>query len=114
MDRASPLEIVVRRYREGRSDIFFPEGGEGLIIRLMDEGEVCMRDLEASQKPIVPGSEIDIRIGYKGGRKSKGREGIGVGLGGIRHTMDRRLVCQQNQYLVVKVLREEPLLRFSL
>ena len=43
-----------------------------------------------------------------------GGEGVWIGLGRIRHTMDRRLVCQQNQYLVIKVLRENPLLRFSL
>ena len=43
-----------------------------------------------------------------------GGKGVWVSLRGIRHTVDRRLVCQQNQYLVVKVLRENPLLRLSL
>ena len=54
-----------------------------------------MGDLETSQKSIVPSCEIYIRVGYKGGGESKGRKGVGVALGRIRHTMDRHLVCQQ-------------------
>ena len=38
MDRASPLKIVIGCYREGGSDISFPEGGKGSIVRLVDEG----------------------------------------------------------------------------
>ena len=48
-----------------------------------------MGDLETSQKPIVPSGKIYIRVGYKGSGESIGRKGIGVSLGGIRHTMDR-------------------------
>ena len=73
-----------------------------------------MGNLWTSQKSVIPSGEIYIQIGYKRGWEGIGRKGIGVSLRGIRHTMDRLLVCQQNQYLVVKVLRENPLLRFSL
>ena len=68
----------------------------------MDKGEVGVRDLETSQKSIVPSGKVYIRVGYKGGREGVGGEGIGVTLRRVRHTMDRRLVCQQNQYMVVK------------
>ena len=73
-----------------------------------------MGDLKTSQMSVVPSGEVYIRIGYKGNGEGVGRKGIGIGLRRIRHTMDRLLVCQQNQYLVIKVLRENPLLRFSL
>ena len=73
-----------------------------------------MADLETSQKSVIPSGEVYIRAGYKGGGESVGGEGILVGLRGIRHTRDRRLVCQQNQYLIDQRLRENPLLRFSL
>ena len=73
-----------------------------------------MADLETSQKSVIPSGEIYIRVGYEGSREGLGGKGVGIGLRGIRHTRDRRLVCQQNQYLVIKVLRENPLLRFSL
>ena len=61
-----------------------------------------MGDLETSQKSIIPSSEVYIRIGYERGGEGVGGKGIGVSLGGIRHTTDRLLVCQQNQYLVIK------------
>ena len=73
-----------------------------------------MADLETPQESVIPSSEIYIRVGYKGSRKGIGGKGVWIGLRETRHTMDRRLVCQQNQYLVIKVLRENPLLRFSL
>ena len=73
-----------------------------------------MGDLETSQKSIIPSGKIYIRIGYKGSGEGVGGKGVVISLRGIRHTMDRLLVCQQNQYLVIKELRENPLLRFSL
>ena len=44
----------------------------------MDKGEVGMADLEAPQKPIIPSSEIYIRLGYKGGGESIGGKGIRI------------------------------------
>ena len=48
-----------------------------------------MTNLEISQKSVVPSGEICIRIGYKRGGEGMGGKGIGVSLGGIRHTTDR-------------------------
>ena len=90
----SPLKMVIRSDEEGGSDISFPEGGEGSIIRLMDEGKVCMTNLEAPQESVIPSCKIYIRLGYKRGREGMGGKGIGISWG-IRHTMDRLLVCQQ-------------------
>ena len=98
MDGTSPLKVMVRSNEEGRSDVSFPEGGEGAIIGLVNKGEVGMANLETSQKSIVPSGEIYIRLGYKGRREGIGGEGIGIAWG-IRHTMDRLLVCQQESVL---------------
>ena len=54
-----------------------------------------MANLETSQESIIPSGEIYIRIGYEGGGEGVDGKGIGIGLGVFRHTMDRRLVCQQ-------------------
>ena len=36
VDGTSPLKVMIGANEEGRSDVSFPEGGEGAIIRLMD------------------------------------------------------------------------------
>ena len=94
MTGASPLKMMIRSDEKRRSDVSFPEGGEGAIIRLMNEGKVCMANLETPQEPVIPSGEVYIRLGYKRGRKSVGGKGVGIAWG-IRHTMDRLLVCQQ-------------------
>ena len=68
-----------------------------------------MGDLETSQKSIIPSGKIYIRVGYERGGEGEGGKGIGISLREIRHTMDRLLVCQQNQYLVIKVFKGKPL-----
>ena len=114
MNGASPLKVVVGGDGKGSLNESFPEGREGSIIGLVDEGEIGVANLETSQKSVIPSGKIYIRVGYKGSGESEGGKGVGIGLRGIRHTRDRLLVCQQNQYLVIKDLRENPLLRFSL
>ena len=94
MNGAPPLKMMIRSDEEGGSDISFPERGEGTIIGLMDEGEIGMTNLETSQESIIPSGEVYIPLGYKRGRKSGGGKGVGIAWG-IRHTMDRLLVCQQ-------------------
>ena len=64
--------------KEGRSNITFPEGREGTVVGLMNEGEIGMADLETSQKSVVPSSEVYIRCRYKVGRKGIGGEGIRI------------------------------------
>ena len=73
-----------------------------------------MTDLETSQKSIVPCGKVDIRVGYKGSGEGVGRKGVWVGLRGIRHTTDRRLVGQQESVLGDQRFKGNPLLRFSL
>ena len=73
-----------------------------------------MTDLETSQKSVIPSGKIYIRSRYKGGREGVGGERVWIACGGIRHTMDRLLVCQQESVLGGQKLREIPLLRFSL
>ena len=69
-----------------------------------------MTDLETSQKSIIPSSEVYIRLGYKRGREGMGGERVWISWRGIRHTMDRLLVCQQESVLGDQSLRENPLL----
>ena len=105
MDGTPPLKVMVSGYGERGVNVSFPEGRERSIIGLMDKGEISVGNLETPQKSVVPGGEIDIRIGYKRGGEGVGGKGIGISLGRFRHTMDRCLVCQQNQYLVIKVFK---------
>ena len=59
----------------------------------MNEGEIGMCCLKTPQESVVPDSKIYIRLGYEGRGEGKGGKGVGVILRGIRHTLDRRLVC---------------------
>ena len=68
-----------------------------------------MADLETSQKSIVPSCKIYIRVGYKGGREGGGGERVGVTWRGIRHTIDRLLVCQQESVLGDQRFKGKPL-----
>ena len=36
MNGTSPLEVMIRCYEEGGSDISFPKGGEGAVVGLVD------------------------------------------------------------------------------
>ena len=78
MNGASPLKMMIRSDEEWGSDISFPEGREGTIVRLVDEGKVGMANLETSQESVIPSGEIYIRLGYKGGREGLGSKGVGV------------------------------------
>ena len=60
MNGTSPLKVMIRSDEEWGSDISFPEGGEGAIVRLMDEGKVGMANLETPQESVIPSSEIYI------------------------------------------------------
>ena len=68
-----------------------------------------MANLETSQKSVVPSSEIYIRLGYKGGREGVGGKGVWISWRGIRHTMDRLLVCQQESVLGDQSSKGKPL-----
>ena len=57
-----------------------------------------MANLETSKKSVIPSGEVYIRLGYKGGRESVGGKGVGIAWG-VRHTIDRLLVCQQESVL---------------
>ena len=94
MNGTSPLKMMIRGDEERGSNISFPKGGEGSIVRLMDERKIGMANLETPQESVVPSGEIYIRLGYKRGREGIGGEGVGIAWR-IRHTMDRLLVCQQ-------------------
>ena len=94
MNGAPPLKMMIRSDEEWGSDISFPEGREGTIERLVNEREIGMAHLETSQESVVPSGEIYIRLRYKRGGEGVGGKRIRVAWG-IRHTMDRLLVCQQ-------------------
>ena len=78
MDGTSPLEEMIRGDKEGWSNISFPEGREWTIVGLMNQGEVGMANLETSQKSVIPGGKIYIRIGYKGRGEGVGGERVGI------------------------------------
>ena len=60
---ASPLKIMICSKGEGRMNKSFPKGREGAIIRLVDQGEIGMADLETSQESVIPSGEVYIRVG---------------------------------------------------
>ena len=68
-----------------------------------------MGDLETSQKSIIPSGKVYIRLRYKGGWEGRGGERVGVSWRGIRHTMDRLLVCQQESVLGDQSVKGKPL-----
>ena len=75
----------------------------------MNKGKVGVGGLQTLQKSVIPNCEVYLQVGYKQTWKGGGGERIRERLRGIRHTLDRRLVCQQESVLECQSVEGKPL-----